>query len=101
MRCLVAAQKMLPAFASCSDELIARWAGYVGSDGAREIDVWPEFQNLTGDVISRTAFGSSFSEGRRIFEIQCEQVQNLVKLMNTLYLPGFRYIWRSTYKRAN
>nr|ACR36480.1 unknown [Zea mays] len=92
MRCLVAAQKMLPAFASCSDELIARWAGYVGSDGAREIDVWPEFQNLTGDVISRTAFGSSFSEGRRIFEIQCEQVQNLVKLMNTLYLPGFRFL---------
>nr|ACG28404.1 cytochrome P450 CYP72A124 [Zea mays] len=85
-------KKMLPAFASCSDELIARWAGYVGSDGAREIDVWPEFQNLTGDVISRTAFGSSFSEGRRIFEIQCEQVQNLVKLMNTLYLPGFRFL---------
>ncbi|EES01121.1 hypothetical protein BDA96_03G248300 [Sorghum bicolor] len=85
-------KKMLPAFAACSNELITRWVGYVESDGAKEIDVWPEFQNLTGDVISRTAFGSSFSEGRRIFEIQCEQVQNLVKLMNSLYLPGFRFL---------
>ncbi|XP_066309240.1 cytochrome P450 CYP72A616-like [Miscanthus floridulus] len=85
-------KKMLPAFAACSNELITRWVGYVESDGAKEIDVWPEFQNLTGDVISRTAFGSNFSEGRRIFEIQCEQVQNLVKLMNSLYLPGFRFL---------
>ncbi|CAD6237787.1 unnamed protein product [Miscanthus lutarioriparius] len=85
-------KKMFPAFAACSNELITRWVGYVESDGAKEIDVWPEFQNLTGDVISRTAFGSSFGEGRRIFEIQCEQVQNLVKLMNSLYLPGFRFL---------
>ncbi|KAF8696985.1 hypothetical protein HU200_036632 [Digitaria exilis] len=63
-------KKMLPAFAACSNDLIARWAGYVDSDGAKEIDVWPEFQNLTGDVISRSAFGSSFSEGRRIFQLQ-------------------------------
>ncbi|KAF8675952.1 hypothetical protein HU200_047452 [Digitaria exilis] len=62
--------KMLPAFAACSNDLITRWVGYVDSDGAKEIDVWPEFQNLTGDVISRSAFGSSFSEGRRIFQLQ-------------------------------
>jgi len=88
--CMVALQKMLPAFAACANELVARWEGYVESDGAKEVDVWPEFQNLTGDVISRSAFGSSFSEGRRIFQLQSEQAQNLVKMMNTLYLPGFR-----------
>jgi cytochrome P450 family 3 subfamily A len=82
---------MLPAFAACANELVTRWEGYVESaDGSKEIDVWPEFQNLTGDVISRSAFGSSFSEGRRIFQLQSEQAQNLVKMMNTLYLPGFR-----------
>ncbi|KAK3164842.1 hypothetical protein QOZ80_1AG0025520 [Eleusine coracana subsp. coracana] len=82
-------KKMLPAFAACSNELITRWAGYLESNGRKEIDVWPEFQNLTGDVISRSAFGSSFSEGRRIFQLQSEQAQNVVKLINTLYLPGF------------
>ncbi|CAL4962510.1 unnamed protein product [Urochloa decumbens] len=88
----VALQKMLPAFAACANELVARWEGYVESDGAKEIDVWPEFQNLTGDVISRSAFGSSFSEGRRIFQLQSEQAQNLVKMINSLYLPGFRFL---------
>ncbi|RLN21944.1 hypothetical protein C2845_PM07G16490 [Panicum miliaceum] len=85
-------KKMLPAFAACANELVARWEGYLESDGAKEIDVWPEFQNLTGDVISRSAFGSSFSEGRRIFQLQSEQAQNLVKMINTLYLPGFRFL---------
>ncbi|KAL6615628.1 hypothetical protein ACP70R_037898 [Stipagrostis hirtigluma subsp. patula] len=85
-------KKMLPAFAACSNELIARWVSHVESDGAKEIDVWPEFQNLTGDVISRSAFGSSFDEGRRIFQLQSEQAQNVVKLINTLYLPGFRFL---------
>ncbi|CAL4955924.1 unnamed protein product [Urochloa decumbens] len=85
-------KKMLPAFAACANELVARWEGYVESDGAKEIDVWPEFQNLTGDVISRSAFGSSFSEGRRIFQLQSEQAQNLVKMINSLYLPGFRFL---------
>lgn len=90
MMCLVALQKMWPAFVACCNELVTRWEERVGTDEVREIDVWPEFQNLTGDVISRAAFGSSFSEGRRIFQIQSEQAQNVVRMVNTLYLPGFR-----------
>uniref|UniRef100_M8B126 Secologanin synthase n=1 Tax=Aegilops tauschii TaxID=37682 RepID=M8B126_AEGTA len=84
--------KMMPAFVACCNELVTRWEDRVGSDEAKEIDVWPEFQNLTGDVISRAAFGSSFSEGRRIFQIQSEQAQNVVKMLNTLYLPGFKFL---------
>uniref|UniRef100_A0ACD5VLE0 Uncharacterized protein n=1 Tax=Avena sativa TaxID=4498 RepID=A0ACD5VLE0_AVESA len=83
---------MLPAFVGCCNELVTRWEDHVGSDETKEIDVWPEFQNLTGDVISRAAFGSSFSEGRRIFQIQSEQAQNVVKMLNALYLPGFRFL---------
>ncbi|KAE8785534.1 Secologanin synthase [Hordeum vulgare] len=85
-------KKMMPAFVACCNELVTRWDDHVGSGEAKEIDVWPEFQNLTGDVISRAAFGSSFSEGRRIFQIQSEQAQNVVKMLNTLYLPGFKFL---------
>ncbi|XP_051225069.1 cytochrome P450 CYP72A616 [Lolium perenne] len=85
-------KRMLPAFAACSGELVGRWENSVGSSDAQEIDVWPEFQNLTGDAISRVAFGSSFGEGRKIFQLQSEQAQNAVKMANVMYIPGYRFL---------
>ncbi|KAL6615625.1 hypothetical protein ACP70R_037895 [Stipagrostis hirtigluma subsp. patula] len=85
-------KRMLPAFAACCSELVRRWEDSVGSNGVQEIDIWPEFQNLTGDVISRAAFGSSFSEGRRIFQLQSEQAQNAVNIVNVMYIPGYRFL---------
>lgn len=85
-------KRMLPAFAACSSELVRRWVDSVGSGDVQEIDVWPEFENLTGDVISRAAFGSSFGEGRRIFQLQSEQAQNAVKMASKMYIPGYRFL---------
>lgn len=81
---------MLPAFAACSSELVRRWGNSLGLGDVQEIDVWPEFQNLTGDVISRVAFGSSFSEGTKIFRLQSEQARSAVKMANVMYIPGYR-----------
>ncbi|CAL4962525.1 unnamed protein product [Urochloa decumbens] len=84
---------ILPAFSTCCTELIDRWESKVaGSNGSYELDMWPEFQNLTGDVISRTAFGSSFMEGRRIFQLQGEQAERLIKVFQYLYIPGFLFL---------
>jgi len=63
---------MLPAFAACCEELVSRWTESLGPDGSWEVDVSSELQNLTGDVISQTAFGSSYLEGRRISQLQSE-----------------------------
>lgn len=80
---------MVPAFyASCS-ELVGRWEKFV-SDGSCELDVWPE--NLSGDVISRTAFGSSYEQGRRIFRLQTEQAEHVIQAALSIYIPGFRYV---------
>jgi hypothetical protein len=69
---------------------VRRWEGLVGDDGeAWEVDVWPEMQRLTGDVISRAAFGSSHLQGRRIFELQGEQVRLMMQVANKLYIPGY------------
>ncbi|XP_077228014.1 cytochrome P450 CYP72A616-like isoform X1 [Tasmannia lanceolata] len=85
-------KRMLPAFSTCCSELISRWEQLVVSQGSCELDVWPELQILTGDVISRTAFGSNYKEGRRIFQLQTEQAKLLIEAAQSLYLPGFRFL---------
>lgn len=81
---------MLPAFSTSCSELIGRWEELVGPNESRELDVWPEFENMTGDVISRTAFGSSYKEGRRIFKLQKEQSCLLIADAEKAYIPGYR-----------
>ena len=83
---------MLPAMFTCCSEMISQWEQSVGSDGYCETNVWPELQNLTGDVISRTAFGSSYKDGIRIFQLQNEQAILVMKAARTIYIPGFRLV---------
>ncbi|KAL5229168.1 hypothetical protein ABZP36_017433 [Zizania latifolia] len=85
-------KRMLPAFSACCDELISRWMASIGADGACELDVWPEMQSLTGDVISRTAFGSSYLEGRRIFQLQGEQAGRIMSCIKKILIPGYMYL---------
>ncbi|KAK8452135.1 hypothetical protein SEVIR_5G063800v4 [Setaria viridis] len=87
-------KRMLPAFASCCADLVNRWeAGLAAAGGGGEprceVDVWPEMQRLTGDVISRAAFGSSYLEGRRIFQLQEEQVRLAMLSASKIHIPGY------------
>ena len=81
---------MLPAFQlSCSD-MVTKWKK-LSVGGSCELDVWPYLENLTGDVISRTAFGSSYEEGRRIFQLQKELTHLASQVTMSVYIPGWRY----------
>lgn len=88
-------QLMLPAFSSCCEELVTRWTGSLGSDdGHCELDVCPEFHSLAGDAISRTAFGSSYLEGKRIFELQSEQADRILASVKMIFIPGYLELLR-------
>ncbi|KAJ0545463.1 putative secologanin synthase [Helianthus annuus] len=76
---------------SCSD-MIHIWELLTAGSGPTEVDVWPYIDNLAGDVISRTAFGSSYEEGQKIFRIQKEQIDLLFQMIFILYIPGRRFI---------
>ncbi|GFP98838.1 cytochrome p450 72a13 [Phtheirospermum japonicum] len=80
--------------------MIEQWkALFSSSDKSRVIDVWPCLENLTGDVISRAAFGSSHEEGKRIFELQKEKVKLVLELMQFIFIPGWRYVPTKANKR--
>ncbi|CAL8100689.1 unnamed protein product [Prunus armeniaca] len=83
---------MVPAFVTSCSGLINRWENLIGVQGSYEVDVAPEFQNLAGDVIARTAFGSSFEEGKKIFELQKKQAVLVLEAYYGFYFPGLRFI---------
>ena len=83
-------QLMLPAFYQCCEDMINKWKALIDEKGMCMLDVWPFFHTLAGDVISRTAFGSSYEEGRRIFQLQVEQANLTVEILRSIYIPGWR-----------
>ncbi|XP_060201191.1 cytochrome P450 CYP72A219-like [Lycium barbarum] len=89
---------MLPAFKLTISEVLNKWENIISKEGS-EIDVWPYLQTLTSDAISRTAFGSSYEEGRKIFELQKEQLQLIAEMSRTIYIPGRRFLPTKRNKR--
>ncbi|XP_062007275.1 cytochrome P450 72A397-like [Rosa rugosa] len=86
-------KRMLPAFYESCDDMIKEWERSVSKGGLScELDVFPSLQHLTADVISRTAFGSSYQEGRKIFELLKEQTGYALKTAHTIYIPGWRFV---------
>ncbi|KAK8985523.1 hypothetical protein V6N11_068777 [Hibiscus sabdariffa] len=85
-------KNMSPAFYQSCSEMINKWENMVSTEGCSEIDVWPYLVNMTRDVISRAAFGSSFEEGRRIFELLDDQINLTIKIIQSVYIPGWRFM---------
>ncbi|KAJ8567966.1 hypothetical protein K7X08_020688 [Anisodus acutangulus] len=83
---------MLPAVHLSCNEMVSQWEEAISVKGDGELDIWPYLQRLTSDVISRTAFGSNYEEGRKIFELQKEQAEHVIKVSRTLYIPGWRFL---------
>nr|BAX04012.1 cytochrome P450 72A556 [Platycodon grandiflorus] len=90
---------MVPAFSLSCSEMIAKWEALVAEERPCEVDVWPGLQTLSSDVISRTAFGSNYEEGRRIFELQKQQAELIIEASQSLYLPGMRFLPTERNKR--
>ncbi|NP_001313030.1 cytochrome P450 CYP72A219-like [Nicotiana tabacum] len=90
---------MLPAFYLSCSEMLNKWEEIIPVKESNELDIWPHLQRMTSDVISRAAFGSSYEEGRRIFELQEEQAEYLTKTFNSVYIPGSRFFPNKMNKR--
>ncbi|KAI4368453.1 hypothetical protein MLD38_017009 [Melastoma candidum] len=71
--------------------MLERWKDHQG----KEIEVFEEFKELTSEVISRTAFGSSYMEGRTIFDMLTRLAMLAAKNALTTRIPGIRKILRT------
>lgn len=92
-------KNMLPAFYLSSSEMISKWEKMVLPEGSCELDVWPYLQNMSSDVISRTAFGSNYEEGKAIFQLHKELAALIMKIVHSVYIPGWRFLPTKTNKR--
>ncbi|KAM0017248.1 putative secologanin synthase [Helianthus debilis subsp. tardiflorus] len=79
-------------YTSCNDILITEWAKLVSENGWCELDVQPYIDDFSSDVISRNAFGSSYEQGRRIYQLQKEQAMLTSQALTAPYLPGRRFL---------
>ncbi|CAI9089123.1 OLC1v1023632C1 [Oldenlandia corymbosa var. corymbosa] len=84
---------MMPAVYECAHEMLTKWEEMVPArERSIELDICPFLESMTADAISRTAFGSSYEKGRRIFQLQKEQAELFGQAVRSIYIPGFRFV---------
>ncbi|KAK9266778.1 hypothetical protein L1049_012666 [Liquidambar formosana] len=75
---------MIPAMIASVEMMLERWKYHEG----KEIEVFQEFKVLTSEVISRTAFGSSYLEGQNIFELLLKLAVIISRNDYKIRIPG-------------
>lgn len=70
-------------------EMLNKWSA-MAEKGEVEIEVSEWFQTLTEDVITRTAFGNSYKDGKAIFQLQAQQMVLAADAYQKVFIPGYR-----------
>ena len=73
-------------------DMLEKWSAMSAASGEVEIEVSEWFQTLTEDVITRTAFGSSYEDGKAIFRLQAQQMVLASQAFEKVFIPGYRYL---------
>jgi len=85
---------MVKRMAACTSSMLENWQETMAQADShgKEIDVHNEFRELTANIISHTAFGSSYNEGKEVFELQRELQEMAAKAERSVFIPGSQYI---------
>ncbi|KAK9688691.1 hypothetical protein RND81_09G004200 [Saponaria officinalis] len=81
---------MVPAFNASISDMVEKWKELASNTGSCKVDAWSYLHKLSEDVISRAAFGSSYEEGRKIFELVTDQIKLAVPIATSVYIPGWK-----------
>ncbi|TYH12483.1 hypothetical protein ES288_A06G070600v1 [Gossypium darwinii] len=85
---------LVPVVAQSVIEMVEKWSALIkrSKSGEIEIEVCEWFQSLTEDVITRTAFGSSYEDGKAIFGLQAQQMVLVAEAFQKVFIPGYRFL---------
>ncbi|XP_022726726.1 cytochrome P450 CYP749A22-like [Durio zibethinus] len=85
-------KSMNPAIIAAVETMLEKWKGQEG----KEIEVSQQFRLLTSEVISRTAFGSCYLEGEKIFQMLIKLSILASRNFHKSRIPGISKIWKTT-----
>ncbi|KAK9688686.1 hypothetical protein RND81_09G003700 [Saponaria officinalis] len=83
---------MVPAFNASISDMVEKWKELASNTGSCEVDAWSYLHKLSADVILRAAFGSSYEEGRKIFELITDQIKLAVPVATSVYISGWKFV---------
>ncbi|PKI75712.1 hypothetical protein CRG98_003855 [Punica granatum] len=81
---------MVPVVTTSVMNMLEEWE--VSKSGEFEVEVSEWFQALTEDIITRTAFGVSYEEGKAIFKLQSQQMLLAAEAFQKVFIPGYRFL---------
>ena len=80
---------MVPTIVERTSTMLQQWSKLV-LYGEAKFEVAKEFHKLTADVITHTAFGRSYAEGKNFFNMQDQQLTLAARSFHEVYIPGFK-----------
>ncbi|GKB65157.1 cytochrome P450 CYP749A22-like protein [Tanacetum coccineum] len=76
-------KSMIPVMITSTETMLQRWKEH----NEQELEVFEEFRVLTSEVISKTAFGSSYLEGKKIFDMLMKLAMIVARNAHKIRLP--------------
>ncbi|KAK1274045.1 Cytochrome P450 [Acorus gramineus] len=74
-------KNMIPLMVASVEKMLERWSKL------KEVEAYEEFRVMTSDAISRTAFGSSYSEGENVFDKMRQLINIISRNAHNVKLP--------------
>ncbi|KAK9921875.1 hypothetical protein M0R45_030369 [Rubus argutus] len=85
-------KNMIPDMVASAETMLQRWKNHE----RKEVEVYQEFRLFTSEVISRTAFGSSYLEGKNIFDMLSKLGSLVFKNSYKIRLPVISKLFKTS-----
>lgn len=82
---------MIPTMGKTMAAMLDKWSTMANSDEV-EIEVSEWFQRLTEEVVTRTVFGTSYEDGKSIFQLQAQQMVSAIESFQKVFISTYRFL---------